>query len=128
MLLGAVGGTVTGAGSKGHSMRSFLRSALVACLVTCVVGCKRTPKPVTYRFDDVVLGMSAVNATTLVGREGQPHAYDQLPASTLPPRAAYKGIPAETTWLVWKDEKTGLSVLTLGVMEGRVIYKDVEWD
>lgn len=103
-----------------------LRGTLLVCLAVCFLGCSQSPPPPQPPFANLQLGMSFEDAKKLIGREGNPFDYDKLPVIPKP-RALYKGIPEDTTWFVWWDEKTG-APMTLGILKGRVIYKEVNWD
>jgi len=100
---------------------------MLFCLMFCFAACKRAKQPGTRPFDNLKLGMSLEEATKLAGSEGKPCEHDKLPFSLLP-RDGYKGLPEKAAYLIWWNEKTGIPELTLGVLDGRVIYKDVEWD
>ena len=108
-------------------MAFSLRGASLVVFAFCLFGCEKSPQPPKNRFDDLTLGMSFDGATKLVGKEGKPYDHEQLPQIPKP-RQIFKSIPESTKWFVWWDEKTGIAVLTLGVLEGRVIYKGVMWD
>ena len=71
--------------------------------------------------------MSFEDAQKAAGREGKPTVHAKLPFS-LKPREFYKGIPESTTWHVWWNPDTGIPELTLGVLDGSVIYKNVQYD
>ena len=108
-------------------MRITLHSTLLLTLFFCAFGCQRTPPLKKLFFDDLRLGMPSADATKVIGREGKACDYDKLP---IPPEL-YKGIPESTTWLVWWQEKDGVPLraeLILGVLDGRVIYKEVQYE
>ena len=100
---------------------------VICMLALCPLGCKPSAKSATLPFENVQLEISLDQATKLIGRAGTPTEYAKLPF-TLLPRDGYKGIPEATQYFVWWNPQTGIPELTLGVFEGRVIYKDVEWD
>lgn len=107
-------------------MAFTLGKALPPCLLFCALGCQQAVPPSKQRYDKVQLGMSFNDAKMLFAKEGKQFEHDKLPAVPLP-RLGYKGIPEATTWFIWWDEKTGHPI-TLGVLEGRVIYKEGTWD
>jgi hypothetical protein len=93
----------------------------------CLPGCKPARKSAALPFENVQLEMPLDQARKLIGRDGTPTEHAKLPFSLLP-RDGYKGIPEATQYFVWWNPKTGIPELTLGVFDGKVIYKDVEWD
>lgn len=107
-----------------HQLR-FTAPLLITAILMVAGGCG-TSTPKKLPFDDVRLGMSADDAIKLVGRQGKPYDHDELPVIPLP-RTTSKGIPESTSWLVWWNEKTGVAELTLGILDGRVICKEVGW-
>lgn len=98
-----------------------------ACLVLCLFGCKRADQSGLRPFESLQLGISFQNATKLIGRAGTPCEHDKLPVSLLP-RQGYKGIPEATKYFIWWNPTTGIPEVTLGIFQGRVVYKEVQWD
>ena len=109
-------------------MKKSLSAAAIffSCALMFFAGCKKSDSWGTPVFENVTLGMTKAEAVALVGRGGQACEHDKLP-STLKPRDAYAGLPMGTEYFIWWNAKTGIAELTLGIWQGRVIYKDAQW-
>jgi hypothetical protein len=102
---------------------------IVALGITLVMmGCKSStipPKVANSAYGKVELGMSLVDAKALVDGEGEERSDSNLPVSPKP-RETYSKLPPNTEWRVWGG--VGKPTLILGVVEGKIAFKQVVWN
>jgi hypothetical protein len=101
--------------------QTWLYIAVVISLIT--IGCKSS-KHGDALYPKVELGMSFKDAKALIDGEGEERAYDNLPTSPKP-REIYSKLPGNTGWHVWAA--VGKPTLILGVVEGKIAFKQVLW-
>lgn len=101
------------------------RISLVALLgVLTLAGCSDTQpsKPATVDYFTIKMGTPIDEVIAQLGN-GELQEHDDLKVSTKP-RDSDPKLPADVDWHVWT--RPGNSLLVLGVVNGKIIYKRVE--
>ena len=94
-------------------------------ITTFIAGCNSSKRaPAVIPYNNIQLGMSFDDAKTHIGGDGEVRDYDKLPVIPKP-RDIYAKLPPDTEWRVWSDN--GNPKLILGVVGGKVAYKQVMW-
>jgi hypothetical protein len=101
---------------------------ITVAILMIVIGCKSStpsPKVANSPYGKIELGMSLNDAKALVDGEGDERSDSNLPVSPKP-RETYSKLPANTEWRVWVG--MGKPTLILGVVEGKIAFKQVVWN
>jgi hypothetical protein len=100
---------------------------LMLVVAGVVMGCSSSAPPpakapVVLPVEKVELGMSLDDVAKQLGTSGEERSYEMLPTNPRP-RDAYAKLPGLTKWLVWSGD--GSPILILGVVEDKIVYKQV---
>ena len=102
--------------------------AIAVGVLILVIGCKPSPLPpkvANSEYGKIELGMSLDDAKALVNGGGEERSIDNLPVSPKP-REIYPNLPANIEWRVWAA--AGKPTLILGVVGGKIAFKQVVWN